>query len=223
MKTIKLFEEFINETYAIDESAAVSGIKGNLSKDDIEIPKFKIDLSKLIELRDKIGPVYSKRWNLYKDYSKENRQLELDAIDKEMFGLVNNYNVEARKVFVNLMNAISKLQLPKEAGLDFGFKRSEGKHSLATLGYGDDHYNTPLELKVKNVFQGFLGISWYHIPPRARKKQIVDRDITLSDLLQGFIDIGEGARRRDFYLKGDKNVFTDEKLIDFLTADFTIR
>lgn len=214
MKHIKLFEEFVNETARYDRPLA-AGFKGDLSKDDIEIRKFKLNFSKLRKIWEDIRDVNSKRILLYEEINPENTNLginrppELDAIDKELFNLVNQYNAIAEKDFTKLVTALMKLQLPEEAGLVLKF--SEGmNNTLSTLGFGDGDYMIPDQLRVKNVYQGYVTLAWVFAPPRARKMRWTNRNMVLSDLVRGFAkttDAGMG-------FKGD---FTDEHLKTYLT------
>lgn len=162
-------KEFVNEA---------AGFNGDLSKDDIEIPKFKLNLSKLKEIRNKIPLVYD---------------------NKEQFGLVNDYNAEAKKAFKTLLVAVDKLRLPEECGLKLEYSQND-----KTLR------NMPDDL---DFFQGFLKIAWEYIPPRSRKKRWTSRYMYLSELEQGFGKAMDGGRDYTWAFTGE---FNDEQLKDYL-------
>ena len=184
MKHIKLFEEFINETLIEDM--------------EVDIPKFKIDLSKNKETIIKLREVWGKL-NSYNGAYSPKSELSSDEIaelEKEMDSLLKVWNRDAKKTCEEFEKELNRVKFPEEAKYKVDFKYTNDASSEA-IGWGSEWYGIDPKRKLK-AFNCYITISYQFTPKGKRKPTYISLNGDWKNITLGWFDHFDGRAYRSY-------------------------
>lgn len=166
---IKLYEQFLSEKENISEAFRVvsTGSSLDLEGAGVEVPDFRIDLTRLKEKHQKATSLIYRMDMLRKESDSPEAQIDMTKVEKELEAAVKTYNEDSKKTFKEFEKVLRSVKFPADAKYEVEVEeRKEGEFGKYSPKFMDFNNKKPLIL-----FDAWIRTEYHFLATRDRNEK----------------------------------------------------